>query len=90
MRAAGSDCHRRAMARTGVTIVLDLDPTADSPVGTARLPDGTHRAFHGWLGLAEAIDALAGIRAERADSSPSPESSRDGAGAERTERSPSS
>lgn len=49
------------MARTGITIVLELDDSADTPVGTARLPDGTCRPFHGWLGLAEAIDSLAGL-----------------------------
>lgn len=49
------------MARTGITIVLELDESADTPVGSARLPDGTCRPFHGWLGLAEAIDSLAGL-----------------------------
>lgn len=49
----------RAMARTSITIVLELDETTDSPSGRARLADGTARDFHGWLGLAEAIDALA-------------------------------
>ena len=47
------------MARTSITIVLELDETTDHPAGTARLADGTSRDFHGWLGLAEAIDVLA-------------------------------
>jgi hypothetical protein len=47
------------MAHTTITIVLELDGTRDSPSGCARLPDGRAREFHGWLGLAEAIDALA-------------------------------
>jgi hypothetical protein len=57
-------CPRRrraivtAMAETSITIVLSLDGTTDSPSGSARLADGTEREFHGWLGLAEAIDAL--------------------------------
>jgi hypothetical protein len=46
------------MARTSITIVLELDETTDSPSGCARLPDGTSREFHGWLGLAAAIDPL--------------------------------
>ena len=50
-------CDGRVMADTTLTIVLDLEATADRPTGTARLPDGTSRTFHGWLGLAEAIDA---------------------------------
>jgi hypothetical protein len=48
------------MAATSITIVLELDETTDSPFGSARLPDGRSREFHGWLGLAKAIDALAG------------------------------
>ena len=47
-----------AMARTSVTIVLDVDHIEDCPSGTARLLEGPARSFHGWLGLAEAIDAL--------------------------------
>lgn len=58
------------MARTSITIVLELDETADTPVGVARLPDGTSRTFHGWLGLAEAIDSLAVANA-RSDAKPS-------------------
>ena len=46
------------MARTSITIVLELDETADCPAGSARLPDGPSREFHGWLGLTEAIDSL--------------------------------
>ncbi len=51
------------MARTSITIVLELDEAVDSPRGSARLPDGTCRTFHGWLGLAEAVDVSAGISA---------------------------
>jgi hypothetical protein len=61
MCGRGLACHVRAMARTSITIVLDIDETVDSPIGTARLPDGTSRTFHGWLALAEAIDALAAL-----------------------------
>ena len=46
------------MARTSITIVLELEEATDIPAGSARLPDGPTREFHGWLGLAEAIDAL--------------------------------
>ncbi len=48
------------MARTSITIVLELDDTADVPVGQVRLQDGTERSFHGWLGLSGMIDALIG------------------------------
>lgn len=51
------------MAGMSITIVLELDEEADCPVGSARLPDGSRHPFHGWLGLAEAIDALTGIAA---------------------------
>jgi hypothetical protein len=47
------------MARPSITIDLELDETTGSPSGSARLPDGTVREFHGWLGLAEAVDSLA-------------------------------
>ena len=47
------------MARTQIAIDLELDETGDFLVGSARLPDGTSRAFEGWLELAQAIDALA-------------------------------
>jgi len=47
-----------ATPRTSITIVIDLDETTDTPSGSARLPDGTAREFHGWIGLAEAIDVL--------------------------------
>ena len=47
------------MARTSITLVLELDEPTGSPAGSARLPDGTSREFHGWLGLTEAIDSLA-------------------------------
>ena len=46
------------MAHTTITIVLELDESTDCPSGTARLPDGTAREFHGWLGLAAALDSL--------------------------------
>jgi hypothetical protein len=51
------------MARTSITIVLELDPAAEVPAGSARLPGQAPRRFHGWLGLAEAIDALTGMSA---------------------------
>src|SRR5262245_3562708 len=44
--------------RTTITIVLGLDESTESPSGSARLPDGTAREFHGWLGLAAALDSL--------------------------------
>jgi hypothetical protein len=47
------------MARTSITITLEIDEATDSPSGCARLQDGTAREFHGWLGLAAAIDSLA-------------------------------
>lgn len=47
------------MARTTITIVLELDESTECPSGSARLPDGTARKFHGWLGLAAALDSLA-------------------------------
>ena len=56
------------MAR--ITIVLELDRTADTPVGQARLPDGTARTFHGWLGLSELIDSWIGSDAPRDAASP--------------------
>ena len=49
------------MARTSITIVLELDPAKDIPAGTASLPGGTAHRFHGWLGLAETIDSLTGF-----------------------------
>jgi hypothetical protein len=45
------------MASPSVTLVLELEDT-DTPSGTARLPGGRRRQFHGWLGLAAAINAL--------------------------------
>ena len=48
----------RHMARTQIAIDIELDQTGDCPVGTARLRDGTSRAFHGWLELVQAIDAF--------------------------------
>ena len=62
------------MARTQIAIDLELDETADCPVGTARLPDGTSRAFHGWLELAQAIDAFT---AGNGPTTPSPANGRD-------------
>ena len=47
------------MARTTITIVLELDESTDCPSGSARLQDGTACEFHGWLGLAAALDSLA-------------------------------
>jgi hypothetical protein len=51
------------MARTSITIVLEVDGSLDRPCGIARLRDGTRRSFEGWLGLADAIDSLAAIEA---------------------------
>ena len=51
-----------------IVLVLELQPGADIPAGSARLPGGTPRRFHGWLGLAEAIDSLTGTSA-RGDAS---------------------
>jgi hypothetical protein len=53
---AARDCD--AVARTRITIVLELDETSDGPVGSAHLPDGTAHEFHGWLALAAIIDSL--------------------------------
>ena len=64
------------MARTTITIVLELDEPTDHPSGSARLPDGTAREFHGWLGLAAALDSLArtpGSAAAAGDSPASPQ-----------------
>ena len=47
------------MARTTITIVLELDTSTDCPSGTARLQGGTAHEFHGWLGFAAALDSLA-------------------------------
>jgi hypothetical protein len=58
------------MARTSITIALELDDTVDVPVGLVRLPDGTERPFHGWLGLSEVIDALIGSDAPGGTASP--------------------
>ena len=51
------------MARTSITIVLELDDETDCPVGSALLTDGTSREFHGWIALAETIDVLVQTRA---------------------------
>ena len=63
------------MARTSVTIVLELDQTTDIPMGHARVPGGPDREFHGWLGLAEAIDSLA--RTHECVSHPEPANERE-------------
>jgi hypothetical protein len=55
------------MAPTTITIVLELDVSTDCPSGSARLQDGIAREFHGWLGLATALDSLA-----RTPGSPAP------------------
>ena len=55
---SGTARDRCVVARTSVTIVLELDATTDIPVGRARVPDGPSREFHGWIALAEAIDSL--------------------------------
>ena len=52
---------RDGVARTSITIVLELDEATDRPAGSARLLGGQPRMFHGWLGLAEAIDTLARV-----------------------------
>jgi len=49
------------MSTATTVITLSLDETADCPSGTATTARGESRAFHGWLGLAAAIQALAGI-----------------------------
>jgi hypothetical protein len=46
------------MTITTIVVVLELDDTADSPSGNATGPTGESQAFHGWLGLAAAIDVL--------------------------------
>jgi hypothetical protein len=51
------------MGNAAVTIVLELDESADCPSGTATGPGGAAREFHGWLGLAEAIAALTHLAA---------------------------
>jgi hypothetical protein len=68
------------MTRTSITIVLEIDASDDSPAGSARLPDGTSRVFRGWLGLAAAIDLLAGMSA-RHDASTTVNASRAPGGA---------
>jgi hypothetical protein len=46
------------MTTTTIVIVLELDALADCPSGHASVAGGERQAFHGWLGLATAIDAL--------------------------------
>jgi len=45
------------MSITTIEIVLELD-AADHPLGTAAVPGGEPRSFHGWLGLVTTIAAL--------------------------------
>lgn len=59
------------MARTSITIVLELDEASDLPAGSACLPDGTSREFHGWIGLTEAIDSLTRLAMSVTASGPS-------------------
>ena len=47
------------VARTRITVVLELEQTPEGPAGCVRLPDGTAHEFHGWLALAAAVDSLA-------------------------------
>jgi len=60
------------MAPTTITIVLELDVSTDCPSGSARLQDGIAREFHGWLGLATALDSLARTHVPGAADSPPP------------------
>ena len=53
------------MTITTIHVVLELDDTTDCPSGTATAHGGEPRAFHGWLGLAAAIDALTRARDNR-------------------------
>jgi len=46
------------MSNNAVTIVLELDD-ADCPRGVATATGRAPREFHGWLGLASAMTALA-------------------------------
>jgi len=71
------------MTRTSITIVLELDQTVDALTGTARRADGTRRTFHGWLGLAEAIDVLVDLSRT---SGATPPADQRPAGAERRHR----
>ena len=48
------------MSDATVVIVLELDPAADCPCGSATVAGGAPRTFHGWLGLAAAIESLTG------------------------------
>jgi hypothetical protein len=65
------------MASTSLTIILELDEP-DTPSGSARLPGGPPRQFHGWLGLSETIDALASANATKAVASRTPASAQEG------------
>jgi len=46
------------MPTTTIVIVLELDGLADCPSGHASVAGSEPQEFHGWLGLATAIDAL--------------------------------
>lgn len=46
------------MSISTIAIVLELDGTTDCPSGNAAAEGCEPQAFHGWLGLAAAIDAL--------------------------------
>jgi hypothetical protein len=66
---------RDDMTTTSIVVVLELDLSADCPSGSAAVSGREPREFHGWLGLAAAINALATPSPERAsedvDESPS-------------------
>ncbi len=46
------------MTTTTIVIDLDHDEDVDCPSGTATVAGAEPRRFHGWLGLAAAIEAL--------------------------------
>jgi hypothetical protein len=50
--------ERGGMSTATIVIVLELGEPLDHPRGTAGLPDGEPRPFHGWLGLTAAIESL--------------------------------
>lgn len=73
MRRASPCATVTFMARPSITIVLELDETTGTPAGHAHVPGGSCREFHGWIGLTEAIDALARTHAGASHSDPSHE-----------------